>query len=64
MGLVASFQPLPLTPAALYRPRKVRATALYQLLESYFEDVKTVWEERFEKRYGYWRGFVDTVVAR
>ena len=62
MGLAASSQPL--APPALYRPRNPRATALYQLLEAYYEDVKAVWEERFEKHYGFWRGFVDTVVAR
>ena len=45
-------------------PRNVRATALYQLLESYYEQVKALWEDRFEKRYGFWRGFVDSVVAR
>jgi len=28
------------------------------------EDVKAVWEERFEKKFEFWRGFVDTVVAR
>ena len=26
--------------------------------------MKALWEERFEKKYGYWRGFVDSVVAR
>ena len=62
MGLAASSQPL--EPPALYRPRNARAAALYQLLEAYYEDVKAVWEERFENRYGYWRGFVDTVVTR
>jgi hypothetical protein len=40
MGLAASSQPLPLAPLALYRPRNVRATPLYQLLESYYEQVK------------------------
>ena len=33
-------------------------------LEAYYEDVKAVWEERFEKKYGFGRGFVDAVVAR
>ena len=37
---------------------------LYQVIEAHFEDVKARWEERFEKRYGFWRGFVDDVVAR
>ena len=62
MGSVASSGAVD-TPG-LYRPRNARATPLYQLLESYYEDVKALWEERFERKYGYWRGFTDTVVAR
>ena len=62
MGLAASSHAL--EPPALYRSRTVRATPLYQLLESYYEDVKALWEERFQRKYGFWRGFVDTVVAR
>ncbi len=62
MGLTPSCHTL--DPPALYRPRNARATDLYQLLEAYYEDVKAIWEERFEKKYGFWRGFVDTVVAR
>ncbi len=62
MGLAVSSHTL--EPPALYRPRNARATALYQLFEAYYEDVKAIWEERFEKQYGFWRGFVDTVVAR
>ena len=64
MGLAASSQPLPHAPPALYHPRNVRATPLYQLLESYYEQVKALWEDRFEKKFGFWRGFVDQVVAR
>ena len=62
MGLAACSQPF--APPALYRPRNVRTTPLYQFLEAYYEDVKAIWEERFEKKYGFWRGFVDQVVAR
>ena len=62
MGLAVSSHTL--EPPALYRPRNARATPLYQLFEAYYEDVKAIWEERFEKQYGFWRGFVDTVVAR
>ncbi len=53
-----------LDPPPLYRPRNARASPLFQLFENYYEDVKAVWEERFEKKFGFWRGFVDTVVAR
>ncbi|HSF17872.1 MAG TPA: transposase zinc-binding domain-containing protein [Vicinamibacteria bacterium] len=62
MGLAASSQPL--APPALYRPRNVRVTALYQLLEGHYEDVRALWEEQFEKKYRFWRRFVDSVVAR
>jgi hypothetical protein len=53
-----------LEPLRLYRPRNARASPLYQLLETYYDEVKAIWEQRFEKKYGFWRGFVDTVVAR
>ena len=29
-----------------------------------FEEVRGQWEERFERRYGIWRGFVDEQVKR
>ena len=40
-----SFEPPP-----LYRPRNARASPLYQLFETYYEDVKAVWEDRFQKK--------------
>ena len=62
MGLAAAW---PSTdPPPVYRPRQVRNTSLYQLLESYYDDVKAMWEECFEKKYGRWRGFIDNVVWR
>jgi hypothetical protein len=55
----------PSSPApAIYRPHQARKTALYQLVEKYYEDVKAQWEDRFEKKYGRWRGFIDYVVWR
>jgi hypothetical protein len=32
------------------------------LVEALYGQVKVVWEERFERRYGLWRSFVDDVV--
>ncbi len=67
MGTVAATPPSPLPGdrcPARYRPRNPRATALYQLLESCYETVKGLWEERFERRYGFWKGFYDTAVVR
>ena len=45
--------------AARYRARNPRATPLYRLFETHFDEVRGQWEERFERRCGFWRGFVD-----
>ena len=50
-------------PAA-YRPRNPRVTPLYQLVDNHYETVKGVWEERFERTYGFWRGLSDASVAK
>ena len=31
-------------------------------MDEFYERVKGCWEERFERPYGFWRGFVDEVV--
>ncbi len=51
-------------PSGVYRPRNPRATPLYRLVEAHYDEVKGKWEERFEQRYGFWRGFVDEQVRR
>ena len=48
----------------IYRPRDPRKTALWGLLDTLYERVKGSWEERFERRYGFWRGLADEAVAR
>jgi len=47
----------------VYKPRDPRKTPLYGLLDSLYERVKGVWEERFERVHGFWRGLVDEVMA-
>jgi len=59
-----AFVPAPQGKPPLYRPRNPRATPSFQLVEAHYEDVKSLWEERFEKTHGRWRGFTDAVVAR
>jgi hypothetical protein len=66
MGVIAAspaFLPGANVCPPLYRPRNPRATALYQLLDKHYQTVKGVWEERFERRYGFWRGYWDNAVA-
>jgi hypothetical protein len=41
-----------------------KKTALWGLLDTLYERVKGSWEERFERRYGFWRGLADEAVAR
>ena len=50
--------------AVRYRARSPRATPLYRLFDTRFDEVKAQWEERFERRYGFWRGSVDEQVLR
>ncbi len=50
--------------AAAYRARRPVETPLYVLIESLYESVKGAWEDLFERRYGFWRGLLDGVVAR
>ncbi len=38
-----------------------RETPLFGLLDSLYDRVKGVWEERFERSYGFWRGLVEEV---
>ncbi len=47
----------------MYRPRDPRASPLFQLFETHYETVKSVWEERFESQYGFWQGRWDRAVA-
>jgi len=49
---------------AIYQQRNAQSTPLYFLVESLYEKVKAMWEERFERSCGFWRGFLDGVVAR
>jgi len=50
--------------SARYRARSPRATPLYRLFEAHFDEVRGQWEERYERRYGFWRSFVDEQVCR
>jgi len=42
----------------------LRHRLIYLLVESLYDKVRAVWEDRFERAYGFWRGFTDAAVAR
>ncbi|MDX2435514.1 MAG: transposase [Acidobacteriota bacterium] len=46
-----------------YRARNPRATPLYRLFDTHFDEVKGQWEECFERHCGFWRSFVDELLA-
>jgi len=45
-----------------YIPRNPQASSYYQLVNRHFEDLEGIWEDRYEKRYGYWRGHITKVI--
>jgi hypothetical protein len=54
----ASSQPAP------YRARKPQATAFYQCVEDHFETLGQVYDERFARKYGFFRPYVRNVIYR
>ena len=51
-------------PAGLYRPRRPRASLLYRLIHDHFQEFTTVYDERFQRRWGSWRPVVAEVVEK
>jgi hypothetical protein len=51
-------------PAAVYRPRNPQSSDYYRCVEDHFETFEQVYEERFEKRYGFWRPYLQKVITR
>ena len=52
-----------LTPLALYRPRNPQASALWRVMDEYFETFRQVYDERFQAKYGFWRAVVEGSVT-
>ena len=63
LAATAALGPRPEGCPPLYRPRNPRASSLYQLLDTHYDTLKAVWEEPFERCYGFWRGLCDAAVA-
>ena len=52
------------TPSGVYKPRRPQASPLYRLFDDHFEEFSTVYDERFSRRWGYWRSVVGDVVDK
>jgi len=48
----------------VYQPRNPKASAYYSCLEDHFEQLETVWDERYQSRFGFWRPYVTDVIRR
>jgi len=49
---------------AVYRPRDPQNSAYYQCVQDHFEEFEQVYEERFERQYGFFRPYVAQVIRR
>jgi hypothetical protein len=50
--------------SSIYRPRNPRDSAYYRCVEDHFETLEQVYEERFERQYGFFRAYVRKVIYR
>jgi hypothetical protein len=48
----------------VYQPRSPKASANYRCVEDHFEELETVWDERYQRRFGFWRPYVTDVIQR
>jgi len=51
-------------PTAVYRPRNPQSSDYYRCVEDHFETFVQVYEERFERPYGFWRPYLQKVIYR
>ena len=49
---------------AVYRPRNQQSSDYYRCVEGHFETFLHVYEERFERKYGFWRPYLQKVISR
>ena len=51
-------------PESVYRQRDPQNSPYYQCVEDHFETFEQVYEERFERRYGFFRPYIKQVIYR
>ncbi|MBS4032006.1 MAG: hypothetical protein KGZ63_11400, partial [Clostridiales bacterium] len=47
-----------------YKARVSRKSVYFQCVQDHYEELKNVWEERYQQKYGYWRSFVMDVIYK
>jgi hypothetical protein len=48
----------------VYRLRNPQNSDYFQCVQDNFEELQSVWDDRFASRYGYWRPYVMDVIYR
>jgi len=51
-------------PTQVYRQRDPQRNPYYQCIEDHFETFEQVYEDRFERQYGFYRSYVRQVIYR
>ena len=51
-------------PASAYRPRRPRDSPLWRLLDRHYDEFEGVYDERYQKRYGFWRPVIQRTVRK
>jgi hypothetical protein len=49
---------------AVYEPRNPWTSDYYRCIEAHFEDLRQVWDDRYSKRYGYFRSYILDVIYK
>jgi hypothetical protein len=48
----------------IYRPRYPQKTPFYQCIADHFEEFERVYDERYERQYGFWRPVIAEVIEK
>ena len=48
----------------VYRPRKPDTSGYYPCVEAHFEGLEAVWDDRYARKYGFWRPYVMDVMRQ
>ena len=56
--------PALIVKAEVYNPRTPRKNQYYRCVEAHFEELAGVWDDRFQRDYGYWRPYVLDVIYK
>jgi len=49
-------------PATVYRPRKPLETDFHRLIRDHFDDFRSIYAERYARKFGHWRPIFDKAV--